>query len=114
MEAAACSGSFAFALLCSRKRIDGAVERCRVLGESHVRLIVYIFSMVIDRARTNAYDGEEEFWVTVKETGKRTEETSFEEQHLKRAQDRLSSTFVLAPASFVILRSIRTPSSRRC
>ena len=31
--------------------------------------------------RRNEYDGEEEFWVTIKETGKKTESTSYEELH---------------------------------
>lgn len=34
--------------------------------------------------RRNAYDGEMEYWVVVKETGKRTEESSYEEEHRKR------------------------------
>ena len=29
----------------------------------------------------NEYDGEEEFWVTTKEMGKKTESMSFEEMH---------------------------------
>lgn len=36
--------------------------------------------------------------MVIKETGKRTEETSFEEQQLKRTQDRLLSSFSLAAA----------------
>ncbi|CAL1147192.1 unnamed protein product [Cladocopium goreaui] len=54
----------------SQKKINGAKERCLALGESH--------------ARRNSYDGELEFWVVTKETGKRTEESSYEEEHKKR------------------------------
>lgn len=34
--------------------------------------------------RQNAYDGEMEYWVVLKETGKRLEESSFEREHSKR------------------------------
>lgn len=34
--------------------------------------------------RRNAYDGELEYWVVVKEMGKRTEESSYEQEHSKR------------------------------
>ena len=46
--------------------------------------------------RRNAYDGEEEFWVVVRESGKRTEESSWEHQHQKRQKARLTPcTFFL-------------------
>ena len=36
--------------------------------------------------RLNQYDGAEEFWVTIKETGRKTESTSYEEQHKKEQE----------------------------
>lgn len=36
--------------------------------------------------RQNEYDGEDEFWVTVKESGKKTESTSYEELHQKESE----------------------------
>ena len=37
-----------------------------------------------NRCRRNSYDGEMEFWVVLKETGKRTETSSYEHEHSKR------------------------------
>lgn len=31
--------------------------------------------------RSNAYDGVQEFWITIRETGERSTETSYEEKH---------------------------------
>ena len=36
--------------------------------------------------RQNEYDGEDEYWVTVKESGKKTESTSYEELHQKESE----------------------------
>lgn len=38
--------------------------------------------------RHNIYDAAEEFWITVKETGKRQESHSYEEMQEKRSQAR--------------------------
>ena len=40
--------------------------------------------------RRNAYDGELEYWVIIKETGKRTEESSYEEQRTKKQKAYMS------------------------
>ena len=40
--------------------------------------LVQILSLA---GRHNEYDSEEEFWVTLKETGKKTESTSYSEIH---------------------------------
>lgn len=37
--------------------------------------------LVSGLTRRNEYDGEEEYWVTLKETGKKTESLSYEEIH---------------------------------
>ena len=36
--------------------------------------------------RKNQYDGEEEYWVTIRETGKKTESLSYEEVHQKEEE----------------------------
>ncbi|CAL1147448.1 unnamed protein product [Cladocopium goreaui] len=54
----------------SGAKIAGAKSHCLALGESH--------------ARRNAYDGEMEFFVVVRETAKRTEESSYEHEQSKR------------------------------
>jgi len=36
--------------------------------------------------RLNEYDGEEEFWVTIKETGKKIESTTYAEVHQKQSE----------------------------
>ena len=37
-------------------------------------------------ARNNAYDGVQEFWVTIRETAERTTELSYEEVHKKNTK----------------------------
>lgn len=78
-----------------RTRVDGAVARCRQLGASHCRcseLHVYYSNkrvtfqtmfVGLDRSqlRKNQYDGEEEFWIVIRETGVRQEHQSYEETH---------------------------------
>ena len=41
--------------------------------------LILILTPGFDNDRRNEYDGEEEFWVTTKEMGKKTESMSFEE-----------------------------------
>ena len=89
-----------------RSRIDGAKNRCMAMPETHcrtvikhhTRYIVTIFQkkpvvdiMLIDPrlkqwsschtvpARNNAYDGVQEFWITIRESGEKTEE------HMKKS-----------------------------
>ena len=46
---------------------------------------IYIYTLVYaPPCRRNSYDGELEYWVVLKESGKRTEESSYEEEHTKR------------------------------
>ena len=45
-----------------------------------------LFFVQIPPGRRNGYDGEFEYWVVVKETAKRTEESSYEEQHRKTSK----------------------------
>lgn len=56
----------------NKARIDGAKKRCAALGEAY--------------CRNNMYDGIPEFWVVVKETGKRTETQSYERSHTKQSK----------------------------
>ena len=45
----------------------------------------YMYTLVYaPPCRRNSYDGELEYWVVLKESGKRTEESSYEEEHTKR------------------------------
>ena len=44
------------------------------------------FVRIIPPGRRNGYDGEFEYWVVVKETAKRTEESSYEEEHRKKVK----------------------------
>ena len=44
----------------------------------------YEYDFIPSQCRRNSYDGEMEYWVTLRETAKRTEESSYEEQHRKR------------------------------
>ena len=46
-------------------------------------------NLVYVTGRHNQYDGEEEFWVTVRESGKRTETTSYEEMQQKEQEVRI-------------------------
>ncbi|CAJ1365158.1 unnamed protein product [Effrenium voratum] len=62
-------------------RVDGAMSRCKSLGSSHYR--------------RNVYDGSEEFWIIVKESGKRQESHTFEELHEKHSQATSDPTFQL-------------------
>jgi len=55
-----------------KDKIEGAKSRCKALGEGYYR--------------HNMYDGNEEFWVIVKESGKRQESHSYEEIQQKRAK----------------------------
>lgn len=64
--------------------MKGAVQRCEALGESHWRLPFVLFCR--PGLRRNVYDGEIEYWVTVRETGKRKEETSMEQTHTKEEE----------------------------
>ena len=41
---------------------------------------------IVNGFRRNVYDGEIEYWVTVRETGKRKEETSMEVTHTKEEE----------------------------
>ena len=96
-----------------RSRIDGAKNRCMAMPETHcrtvikhhTRYIVTIFQkkpvvdiMLIDPrlkqwsschtvpARNNAYDGVQEFWITIRESGEKTEEHTYEEVHRKKSK----------------------------
>ena len=42
--------------------------------------------MMHPNERRNEYDGEEEFWVTVKETGKKVESATYSEIHQKESE----------------------------
>ena len=52
----------------------------------HALQAFHLFFVPFKQRRTNAYDGEEEFWVTIRETATKTEEHSWEEEHRKRSQ----------------------------
>ena len=52
--------------------------------------------------RQNAYDGEYEYWVVVKESGKRTEESSFEREHAKLTKAVLFLLFRRFCLTFII------------
>ncbi|CAJ1435983.1 unnamed protein product, partial [Effrenium voratum] len=67
-------------------KIDGAKARCTSLGASH--------------HRNNQYDGEPEFWVIVKESGARKEESSYEEMHQKQQQAKEDPSFNLGGDKF--------------
>lgn len=49
--------------------------------------------------RLNEYDGEEEFWVTVKESGTKVETTSYEEKHQQEKEARTSRSLQVKPSS---------------
>ena len=49
-------------------------------------LISYIFFLAASCARNNAYDGVQEFWILVRETGERTTESSYEEIHKQNSK----------------------------
>ncbi|CAL1173274.1 unnamed protein product [Cladocopium goreaui] len=70
----------------NKARIDGAKSRCQSLGPSHYR--------------HNQYDGIEEFWIIVKESGERSETHSFEERHQKTSQADSDPTFELGGTKF--------------
>lgn len=70
----------------NKARIDGAKSRCQSLGPSHYR--------------HNQYDGVEEFWIIVKESGERSETHSFEERHQKTSQADSDPTFELGGTKF--------------
>ena len=42
--------------------------------------------MMHPNERRNEYDGEEEFWVTVKESGKKVESSTYSELHQKESE----------------------------
>lgn len=82
-----------------RSRIQGAVAKCTALGESHCRRtpqrhVGFQFFLPYERMpipymfvlRRNQYDGEMEYFVTIKETAVKTETSSYEEEHKKRSQ----------------------------
>ena len=46
----------------------------------------YVLQCHLACRRRNAYDGVQEYWVTVRESGERTTETSYEEHHQKTAK----------------------------
>lgn len=49
-----------------------------------VHAVIFILCTSHFRCRKNLYDNEEEYWVVLKETGKRKEEQSFEEIHKRQ------------------------------
>jgi len=55
----------------------------RVLDLSLFNLVMVFW---LRPARRNWYDGVEEFWVVVRETGVRTTETSYEERHMSNSK----------------------------
>ena len=61
-----------------------------VLSGRHMFKALPIQSKNIPLLRHNMYDGSEEFWVVVKEKGKRQESASFEEIHEKNGKAWLS------------------------
>ena len=90
------------------------MSKCKALGETHFRRWVpHVFvtkivlgsnltepisfkfranlqghyrSLYVFLVRLNQYDGAEEFWVTIKESGRKTESTSYEEQHRREKE----------------------------
>ena len=86
----------------TRAKIQGAKSRCMALGDSHTRPTYQSQCCTCTRIpwcspspislcftmfylwRRNAYDGELEFFVVLSEKAKRTEESSYEEEHRKR------------------------------
>ena len=67
-----------------RTPIPGIISNVKLQHHySVVKTLVYFFN-VPSQHRRNAYDQELEFWVTIRETGKRTEESSYEHEHSKR------------------------------
>jgi hypothetical protein len=83
-----------FRILELRAKIAGAKAHCLALGESHARLVtnlcvamqvpIWTNNFSARSARRNSYDGEMEFFVVVRETAKRTEESSYEHEQSKR------------------------------
>ena len=67
-------------------KILGAKTRCLELPETHVR--------------NNAYDGVQEFWVTIRESGTKTEETSYEESHQKTTKATTDPVFNMPGEKF--------------
>lgn len=72
-----------------KSRIDGAKSKCTALGESH--------------CRKNQYDGEEEFFVTIRETAKRTESTSYDETHTQEKEATGDPTCDMGGQKFTML-----------
>ena len=127
-----------------RTRIQGAISRCVAIGESHCRpstlmiwmwefestmpntygpFIVVYFTLhvtptwwTIALARRNAYDGAQEYWVTVRETGHKTTEHSYEEQHRntsKAPNILLAKLLFLNRGSMTLLPGERPTLTRR-
>ena len=95
-----------------RSRIDGAKTRCLAIPDTHVRQsdvksfskLVHLNQSKISKehmgysnqtglyplpsfsGRNNAYDGVQEFWITIREKGERTTETTYAEIHTKTAK----------------------------
>ena len=103
-----------------RAKISGAKARCEALGASHCRpnnstfvgyevvrgilhSVGHTVFLICSRwvhnlfsyARSNDYDGQKEYWVKVKETGKRTTESSHEEKHIQEKQAPVSVGLVM-------------------
>ena len=77
------------------------MKRCEALGSTHCRLHHDLFRMTCMGVnvmwpyhvlpmqsfwRRNAYDEQWEYWVVVRETGKRTAESTWEQQHTREKQ----------------------------
>lgn len=50
--------------------------------------IMRLFPKVADRS--NQYDGQQEYWIVTRESGKRTEESSMEKKHTKEEKASLN------------------------
>ncbi|CAL1173775.1 unnamed protein product [Cladocopium goreaui] len=69
-------------------KIDGAKARCKALGDSHFR--------------HNMYDGSEEFWVIIKEEGRRQDSLAYEETHEKKAKAEGDPQFAFGTSSLAL------------
>ena len=75
-----------------RSKVKGAIQRCEALPESHCRHTSVCVCVCLPCTlsghcgRRNVYDGELEYWVTVRETGKRREESSMEKSHTREEE----------------------------
>ena len=65
--------------------------------------------MMHPSGRRNEYDGEEEFWVTVKESGKKVESATYSEIHQKESEALLVHLLSFTVKYFPLTITVKIP-----